>query len=173
MHSGRKHFRHERDAMTYQEALVALDTLYSQLPAFVCQRKCQASCGVIVMTRVEWLRIQRKLGYAPKGKASLACPLLDKHGACRVHALRPLICRLYGLLDDSRMRCPFGCTPSAWVASPDGGAWLAAAETISQAVFPGPPAAAYAQGLSYDQVAPAVEQFHATQRARAAHRSAC
>jgi Fe-S-cluster containining protein len=36
------------------------------------------------------------------------CPLL-KAGRCSVYAIRPMICRLYGVTDE--MPCPHGCTP--------------------------------------------------------------
>ena len=121
--------------MTYQEAVAALDALYAALPAFTCQGHCQESCGVIMMSRIEWLRITRHLGYKPKGKPSLVCPML-KHGRCSVHPIRPLVCRLYGLMDEARMHCPWGCQPSRWLTEEEGYALLERAEAITQAVFP-------------------------------------
>ena len=36
-------------------------------------------------------------------------------GTCRVYALRPMICRLWGMVDHPAMRCSFGCVPDRWV----------------------------------------------------------
>jgi len=137
--------------VTYREALTALDALYAALPTVPCKRQCQASCGVIVMTRFEWVRMQRKLGYKPKGKPTLICPML-KHGACSVHSIRPLICRLWGCIDDPMMRCPFGCQPSAWLTMEDSRRILSLGEAISRAIYPEDEATAWAQGLNPDEI---------------------
>lgn len=129
--------------MTYTEALAALEILYAELPQLACHRECQQSCGIIVMSRVEWLRLQRYAGYRPKGKNTLVCPLL-KRGVCSAYPVRPLICRLWGISE--LMPCPWGCLPERWVGAAEGDAWLQRAEEISVGVFPGHhPAAAYAQ----------------------------
>lgn len=137
---------------TYHTQLAALDALYATLPALVCQRQCQESCGVIVMTRVEWVRIQRQLGYRPKGRPTLTCPML-KQGRCVVQAIKPMICRLWGLVDNSRMRCPWGCVPERWLSDEEAAAFLAAAEQISEALFPGQPARAQAQDIAQEDIA--------------------
>ena len=36
---------------------------------------------------------------------------------CSVYRDRPLICRLFGLVDHPRMRCEHGCTPTFWLSS--------------------------------------------------------
>lgn len=41
-------------------------------------------------------------------------------GTCRVYALRPLICRLWGLVDHPAMRCRFGCIPERWITAEEG-----------------------------------------------------
>lgn len=139
--------------MTYTEALAAFDTLYAQLPQVQCKRLCHESCGVICMTKLEWLRIVRKLGYKPRGKPSLVCPML-KHGACSVHAVRPTICRLWGAVREARglMQCPHGCMPDRWLSEEEGYAWLEKAEELSQAVFPHGEATAQAHGVRRDQI---------------------
>jgi hypothetical protein len=144
--------------MTYADALTALDHLYATLPPLTCQRRCQESCGVIVMTRLEWVRLQRRLGYKPKGKPSCVCPML-KQGACAVQGIKPSICRLWGLVDAPMMRCPFGCTPAWWLSEEDGHAFLARIEELSSAVFPQTEATAFAQGLTTEQIAAFVAQY--------------
>ena len=137
--------------MTYADALAALDALYAELPHFVCQGHCQASCGVIIMTKPEWLRITRKLGYRPKGKPSLVCPML-KNGRCSVHAIRPLVCRLFGLMDESLMHCPWGCKPERWLTEEEGYVLLERAEAIAREAFPASEATAYAHGIARDEL---------------------
>ena len=99
------------------------------------------------MSRLEWIRIIRKLGYKPKGKPSLVCPML-KHGRCSVHDIRPTICRLFGLMDDPRMRCPFGCVPDRLMSTEEGYVWLEAVEALSEQVFPGNEATAFSHGIT-------------------------
>lgn len=142
--------------MTYPEAVTALEAVYAWLPAISCQRLCQRSCGVIVMARLEWIRITRKLGYKPKGKPSLVCPML-KQGKCSVHQVRPTVCRLYGLIETGGMRCAWGCIPERWVTMQEGFEWLAAVETISQQLFPAAEVTAPAYGLKVEDIAAYIE----------------
>ena len=122
--------------MTYADAVQALETLYAALPRITCQRQCQEACGPVLMSRVEWLRVLRH----PRGRktmqADLTCPML-RDGGCAVYQIRPLICRLYGLMEDPRMRCPFGCVPERWVSDDEARAWLEEAQGISAQLFPG------------------------------------
>jgi Fe-S-cluster containining protein len=41
--------------------------------------------------------------------------LMQPIGTCRVYVLRPMICRLWGVVDHPLMRCRFGCVPDRWV----------------------------------------------------------
>lgn len=122
--------------MQYAEAVQALEALYARLPRITCQRQCQEACGPVLMSRLEWLRVRR---HAP-GKGTLTpaltCPML-RQGRCAVYGVRPLICRLYGLIDDPRMRCPFGCVPERWVTQAEAQALLEEAQEISTRLFPG------------------------------------
>lgn len=98
------------DDPTYQ----ALDALYATLPQLHCQQKCQECCGPIRMARLEWERIQTYLHNPPTRMDSLICPLLDQTiGQCTVYAIRPLICRLWGMV--RAMQCPHGCVPERWL----------------------------------------------------------
>lgn len=42
------------------------------------------------------------------------CALLRRDGACSVYVDRPLICRLWGVVET--MPCPFGCRPERWLS---------------------------------------------------------
>ena len=52
--------------------------------------------------------------------------LLNERGECSVHAIRPMICRLWGLTKS--MACPFGCVPERWLTEDEAHALLAKAE---------------------------------------------
>lgn len=124
-----------------------LDLLYADLPAIKCQRKCWEACGPIPSTLAEWQRMAEASGWtgppvetqimagafwAPGiefGPATmLTCPLLTK-GLCSVYAVRPIICRLWGLV--KKMECPHGCKPSRWLTDQEAGYFLQRAMVIS------------------------------------------
>lgn len=100
-------------------AAADLRAFYDSLPAVPCRRLCGAYCGPILVFPIERLRMELA------GRGPLVVHLTDRsatcgyfdpaQSACSVHAVRPLICRLFGAVDDPRMRCPFGCVPDRWV----------------------------------------------------------
>lgn len=106
-----------------------LDALYARLPMIKCQGKCQASCGPIGMSFAEHARMIAVNG-APLPRANLTCPFLSD-GRCSVYAVRPMICRLWGLV--KVMRCPHGCLPDRWVGRDESYQFLDAAEEIGGA----------------------------------------
>ncbi|HEV2379781.1 MAG TPA: hypothetical protein VG206_08280 [Terriglobia bacterium] len=59
---------------------------------------------------------QRKLG------PDLVCPYLVA-GQFFIYGVRPLICRLWGLV--KAMRCPHGCEPEQWLSDEEARAMLA------------------------------------------------
>jgi hypothetical protein len=91
-----------------------LDALYAELPKLNCKGKCWHSCGPVLMAPGERERIEREGGvkvptYPPERHGQLmTCPALERH-RCTVHAVRPMMCRLWGIAD--WMRCPDGCKP--------------------------------------------------------------
>lgn len=96
--------------------LRAVDELYASLPKLRCQQKCQGCCGPIPMTSFERQRILNRLGHDYKAYDSeLTCGLLTGKGQCRVYDIRPIICRLWGMIDNPMMKCPFGCVPDRWL----------------------------------------------------------
>lgn len=100
--------------MSDVRAKAALDRLYAELPTIACQRKCESSCGPILMSRIEDERITKKLGYEPvmtldpTNPRSFRCPML-RDGLCAVYAIRPMLCRLWGIVET--LPCPWGCKP--------------------------------------------------------------
>lgn len=113
------------------EEIRALELIYSRLPKLECRGKCQAYCGVIAMSKPEWERIVARVGCEPKGDASLVCPLLDRAtGRCTVYDLRPLICRVWGLVRD--LACPHGCRPSRWLSDKEFRSLRAKVEAVAR-----------------------------------------
>jgi hypothetical protein len=109
------------------EAVAAVDAahaaLYDRLPGIDCQRECAHTCGPIVATAVEWARVEIATGGTAWGEDTV-CPHLDREaGACRAHALRPLICRLWGVVET--MPCPHGCQPERWLTTDEADALVA------------------------------------------------
>ena|SRR2546421_4656866 len=113
----------------------ALDALYAAIPHLDCKRLCQQSCGPIVMSRREWDRIEARRGAArmyasAENRRTMVCPYLDAaSGACSVYAVRPLICRLWGVV--KRMRCPWGCKPERWLSDKQARKLLRAVQRLS------------------------------------------
>lgn len=102
-----------------------LEKIYKQLPKINCKQKCEASCGIIPVGKLEVNRVTQLLGYNPfptpqeiisdlqnKKSCEFNCSLL-KEGKCSIYRLRPLICRLFGLT--KKMQCPHGCVPETWL----------------------------------------------------------
>ena len=45
--------------------------------------------------------------------SSLSCIFLAPIvGSCMAYSIRPLVCRVWGTMDNEFMRCPFGCVPT-------------------------------------------------------------
>jgi hypothetical protein len=91
-----------------------------------CRGLCATSCTIVPMTAPEVAQLQEALGTTldvePLGERRFVftdavrtgrCPALDEHGRCRAYAVRPAICRLYGLTP--LLPCAYGCRPSRWL----------------------------------------------------------
>jgi Fe-S-cluster containining protein len=94
--------------------------IYASLPKLPCKRKCQASCGPIMASDIEVELFQQNTGKTFPDALTVIqssdplCPMLDVSGQCSVYQYRPLICRLWGLVE--KMRCPHGCVPDRWIS---------------------------------------------------------
>lgn len=95
---------------------MTLDDLYAALPSMQCRGRCQESCGSIGMTAMERDRIADRHSVTLPRFAAFEglCPALGPFGTCSVYADRPLVCRLWGMVES--MACPHGCIPE--------GGWL-------------------------------------------------
>lgn len=85
-----------------------LRAIYSEIPSIVCQGRCAAYCGPIAASSLEVDRM-RQASALPLvyDEETLSCGYLTPTGQCSVYAVRPLICRLWGVVED--LRCPHGC----------------------------------------------------------------
>jgi hypothetical protein len=94
-----------------------LAALYARVPDVECRGLCQQACTAIGMSVRERAVAEAALGgpvtCAPDG----VCSALDGGGRCGIYEARPMVCRLWGAVDD--MPCPHGCRPR------DGGPLLA------------------------------------------------
>lgn len=106
-----------------------LEELYALLPEIDCQQKCQESCGPVFMSKAEWGAICERIGWIPRGRRDLTCPMLNRAvGLCRVYDIRPTLCRLWGVV--APMPCPWGCKPERWLSDDEGWAFLEAAHRL-------------------------------------------
>lgn len=99
--------------MTIEERLEAL---YAELPHLECRGLCAVSCGAISMGLHEARRIERVSGESLRLMTSLSenCPYLEAE-RCAVYEARPLVCRLWGMVDAPGLRCDHGCAPERWL----------------------------------------------------------
>jgi len=123
-------------------AFEKLEALYATLPTVECKRKCQAYCGGILISKIEAARLEEKRGFLEKVTAfeadkrpylptpaiiesefiglrpslTMECVfLMGNH--CLAYKIRPLVCRIWGCVDNEFMRCEFGCIPSRWLTN--------------------------------------------------------
>lgn len=99
-----------------RDAFDALDAIYAQLPTMTCQGKCAFACRPIILTDVEARRLQLA-GHAKPRTVEGRCVYLTPQSRCGVYAVRPLICRAWGLV--RMLSCPHGCVPDRWLTDPE------------------------------------------------------
>lgn len=102
-----------------QTKVAAIEKLYARLPKIACKQFCHDYCGAVAMTEIEAKRIEKKVHRRLPVLLGpgLSCSLLSGT-RCTVYALRPLICRLWGVVET--MRCPHGCQPSRMLTKEEG-----------------------------------------------------
>lgn len=113
-----------------------LDRIYARIPRLDCQRKCQECCGPIMCYSAEWKRMESASLVPLKVlQANLTCPALI-NGGCVVYAVRPLICRLWGVVH--AMACPHGCEPERWLSDNEANALMCEVKKLSGGGITGP-----------------------------------
>jgi hypothetical protein len=90
-----------------------LHALYARVPAIECKGLCHDACGPILMSQQE----ARTIGH-PNDMGDWECPKLSPLGTCSVYEDRPMVCRLWGVVES--MPCPHGCVPERWLTHDEG-----------------------------------------------------
>lgn len=114
---------------THRKALAKLDALYARLPTIACRGLCSEACGPIPATTLEADRLhaadpqRRRL----RVLRDATCVYLTPSQRCGVYAVRPLICRVFGLV--KRMSCMHGCLPDRWLSDHE---FLALAQAVER-----------------------------------------
>lgn len=164
----------------------ALDALYAELPTIDCQGKCGNSCGPIDMSLGERERIVELGVNIPRYTVEAGrrwdadmkvdtCPALipnpfkpyGTEGRCGVYKVRPMICRLWGIVDADNMRCPHGCRPSRWLTMEESYEFLARAADIGGSEEGQPPAEVHRnlqKALGHPVCGPLIRRFIAGDR---------
>jgi hypothetical protein len=99
-----------------------VDALYATLPEMKCQGLCSDSCGPVGMSIRERARIIERARKPITCGAYASCSLLTDDRKCSVYDIRPMICRLWGLV--ASMPCPYGCRPEGGLLPDSEGARL-------------------------------------------------
>jgi len=113
-----------------------IEWIYAEIPRLNCRRLCQRACGPILATPAEIRYFEQNAGLAfPSAfqlvdTGALSCPILGIDGSCLAYRFRPLICRLWGVVDVDGMRCPHGCQPSRWLTDGEAKALLRRAQDL-------------------------------------------
>ncbi len=92
----------------------AIRRLRTLIPTFECVPGCRDCCGPIPFSRWEWGQV------ADKRKATcIECPYSTEQG-CAIYEQRPIICRLFGTVDDPMLKCPHGRGPKKPLSAEEG-----------------------------------------------------
>lgn len=113
--------------------LAALRALYDEIPAINCQGTCWDSCGPLPLLKLEQDHIRTTTGQVVPHVSEVRhrpyiCPALTMLRLCSVHEVRPLICRLWGVVEN--LKCNFGCRPGRYLTVIEGYELLARAEEL-------------------------------------------
>jgi hypothetical protein len=87
-----------------------LEKIYSRIPEFKCQERCGECCGPVRWSLAEEIVIRdyiRRHGIEYRKMKSIMdyCPFLTEDKKCSIYPVRPLVCRVYGVLEN--LRCPY------------------------------------------------------------------
>lgn len=102
----------KRSAARQRDQTERMEALYARLPRIECKGRCASACGVIAMQELEARRMRRAAGGRPhstvtRPNGDVRCSYLDANDRCSVYAVRPTVCRLWGVVET--MPCTHGC----------------------------------------------------------------
>jgi uncharacterized protein len=86
--------------------------------SFDCKTGCDGCCGPVPFTDSEKASAQKvrpfeqweafgKHWIPASALTTMTCPF--SRNGCEVYETRPMVCRLFGAVDNPRMKCPHGC----------------------------------------------------------------
>jgi Fe-S-cluster containining protein len=94
-----------------------LRAIWDRVPSIDCKGECSNSCGPIGCSSIETELIEERAGREFTSDEEGTCVML-KLGRCSVYSIRPVICRLWGVIES--MPCPHGCTPERVLSDAEG-----------------------------------------------------
>ena len=115
--------------------LEELLAIYDSLPKMECKGLCVDDCSIVYASNAEKAlirnRTRRPVAFNSTDPKPRSCPYLDGH-RCSIYEVRPLICRLYGLIDpkENAVLCRFGCKPDRYLSGREGQELLARARNL-------------------------------------------
>jgi len=92
----------------HEKEIEKLRALIPQFPS--CIDGCTDCCGHVHWSEWEWQQVMDNGLLATVNPNPFACPFSAK-GNCDVYEHRPIVCRLFGQIDDEKMLCPHGIRP--------------------------------------------------------------
>lgn len=108
-----------------------------KIPSFKCLGGCTDCCGIVPFSEAEkaavierkplvrWLEIPGAEGvWFPEDTLREHSCVFAKDGGCQIYDIRPMICRLFGAVDNDLMRCPHGCKPKRLLSDANAKAML-------------------------------------------------
>lgn len=104
-----------------------LRDIYARIPSIACKGLCHGSCGPAPATRAEIAAIERTSTVSFGVDRNATCSMLFA-GRCTVYADRPLLCRLWGVVES--MPCVFGYVPDRIMSEAESRALLVLARKI-------------------------------------------
>src|SRR4051812_30447473 len=90
-----------------------LDAIYARMPTVACKGLCSVACGSVPLSDLEARRMQLVSHRKPRTTADGICAYLTIDKRCSVYAVRPAICRAWGVLQT--LSCMHGCAPAQWM----------------------------------------------------------
>lgn len=127
-----------------------LQAIYDRLPSIECKGACHGACCFIEASQRERERMERasgqkldtvdaadpavnplglpQIGRDNRPLARFRCTMLGDDGRCTVYDLRPMICRMYGVVEG--LECYRGCKPERTIPAPEAMILLAEAMEV-------------------------------------------
>ena len=101
------------------------------VPKFECKPGCHDCCGIVPFSASEMAAAQKirpleqweafqKGSWVPRAALEgFRCPFISG-GGCAIYEVRPMVCRLFGAVDDKLLTCPHGCGPAKKLTAAQG-----------------------------------------------------